>query len=32
MKNRYEVRVGRYWVNVSSVGYNHYTGDKRIVK
>jgi len=35
MKNKkiqYEVKVGRYWVVVSDIGYNHYTGERRIVK
>lgn len=35
MKNKkiqYEVKVGRYWVAVSDIGYSHYKGEKRISK
>ena len=29
-KTQYEVKVGRYWVVVSDIGYSHYKGKKRI--
>lgn len=31
-KTQYEVKVGRYWVVVSDIGYPHYKGEKRISK
>jgi preprotein translocase subunit SecA len=31
-KTQYEVKVGRYWVVVSDIGYSHYKGKKRISK
>lgn len=29
-KTQYEVKVGRYWVVVSDIGYSHCKGEKRI--
>ena len=31
-KTQYEVKVGKYWVVVSDIGYSHYKGKKRISK
>jgi len=31
-RTQYEVKVGRYWVVVSDIGYSHYKGERRIVK
>lgn len=31
-KTQYEIKVGRYWVVVSYIGYSHCKGEKRIFK
>lgn len=30
-KAQYEVKVGRFWVVVSDIGYSNYKGERRIV-